>query len=278
VPVEELPHAGIHGWVAEPVPSSLHHVQRALHAGRGEGSVEPLRLIEGHNRVLIPVDDQKRRIVRADVGHWARQPGEVHPLRDRPAEEERHRRRGAPVRRPRPGLEHGEEIGRTKEVAHRLDPARLVEIPSHVSFELGHVTRRPEEGSQVAAGGRAPRPDPFRVKPVPIGVGTQPADGRLAVVDLRRERGLVAEPVVDARHGVPVAQHLRSAGSGLVPAPPASAVDPHHHRQTRPGFPPREVQVEPERLCPDAGVLEIAQHLGRYRLSSSHLPLGHGEE
>ena len=65
------------------------------------------------------------------------------------------------------------------------------------------------ERRQVAAGGVAPEGDAAAVQLVLAGMGAEPADRGLDVVDGRGEGRLLAQPVVDADHGVAALERLQ---------------------------------------------------------------------
>ena len=102
--------------------------------------------------------------------------------------------------------------------------------------ERGDVAGRAGQRRQVAAGRVAPGGDAAGVELVLAGVGAQPADGGLDVVDGRREAGLLAQPVVDADHGVAALEGLqdrRDLAVGLVAADEPAAVDGDDDRVRR---------------------------------------------
>src|SRR6185312_10061825 len=99
---------------------------------------------------------------------------------------------------------HLREVGRAEPVDHRLHAARPVE-GTVLALELLDVARRAEERDQVTAGRRTPDANAVWVEVVCPGVGPQPADGGLAVFELRWEDGVPAEAIVDARHCITLA-------------------------------------------------------------------------
>ena len=118
-----------------------------------------------------------------------------------------------------PGLSclpaHRRQVRGTEPVDDALHAAGLVEVPpaSLSRVELLHAAGGAEQGDQVAAGRGAPDADAVRVEVVLRGVGPQPADGRLAVFDLGREDGVLAQAVVDAGHGVALGGQRARRGS-----------------------------------------------------------------
>ena len=68
----------------------------------------------------------------------------------------------------------------------------------------------------------------LRVDVVLGGIGPQPADRRLAVLDLRGKNGVLAKPVVDAGHGVALGRKRYGRDSSLCFRPAS------HRRESRP--------------------------------------------
>ncbi len=93
------------------------------------------------------------------------------------------------------------KIGRAIPVHHRLHAAGLVRV-SAGPFQFLDARGGPQQRHQVAPRRAAPGADVIRVQAVFLSVGAQPADRRLAVLNLRREDRVLAEPVVDGRHSV----------------------------------------------------------------------------
>ncbi len=91
-----------------------------------------------------------------------------------------------------------------KKSHNRLHPAGDAGVGADV--EVVHVARRAEQGDQVPARRGTPDADAIGIDAVLIRVRPQPADRRLAVLDLGGEDRVLAEPIVDARDRVAVAR------------------------------------------------------------------------
>ena len=105
-----------------------------------------------------------------------------------------------------------------------------------------------------------------------LGVGPQPADRGLAVLDLRGEDGVLAEPVVDAGHGVALGGQRQGGATFLAARPPCPAVNPDDHRQPAFGlFGQIEVQSVPRVAVGD--VREVPQRLDARRQRRRRRPL-----
>ncbi len=113
----------------------------------------------------------------------------------------------------------------------------------------------------MAAGRRAPHADAAGVDAVVRRVGTQPAHGRLAILDLRRVFRLRTEPIADARHRVASRRHR--AGRVLVVGTlfPTAPVNPHDERRRRVHVVRHRGQEEVETLVrvPVVDVREIVE-------------------
>ena len=72
----------------------------------------------------------------------------------------------------------------------------------------------------------APDADVVGIEAVFLGVGAQPADGCLAVLDLGGEDGVLAEAVVDARRRVALGDQRDRRAAVLAAAIPAASVNP----------------------------------------------------
>ena len=135
----------------------------------------------------------------------------------------------------RPAAVLVDEIDRPAVVDHRLDEARLT-LMRAIACVIRVLAGHPQQHSKVAAGRIAEGADVVRVEVVVPGVGPQPSDGGLAVVERGRERRLAGEPVVDRRgdeaergevHDVAGGAMLPRGEAGLVPFDPSAAVDDH---------------------------------------------------
>src|SRR5262249_3377461 len=109
--------------------------------------------------------------------------------------------------------------------------------------------------------------DLVRVEVVLPGVGPDPADGRLAVVDLRRPDRLPGEAVADSDAGIFAAGDVArqpAVTAGAVAAQPGPAVDVDDHRQgpVVPGRPGQQ-QVQPLPRVVRARVGDVGLQLDR---------------
>src|SRR5262249_55436363 len=91
------------------------------------------------------------------------------------------------------------EVGGPEPVANSLHFARLIGVGS-AGAELFRISGSPEKGNEVTARGSTPDTDMIAIQPILLGLGPQPADRRLAILDLRGELRMLTEPVIDAGH------------------------------------------------------------------------------
>ena len=152
-----------------------------------------------------------------------------------------------------------------------LHAAGLVEVPA-LALQLLHVAGGAEHGDQVAAGRGAPDADVVGVEVVLGGVGPQPADGRLAVLDLGREDGVLAQAVVDAGHGVALGGQRHGGAALFAAGPPGPAVNPDDQRQPALGL-LGQVEVQAVSLVAALNILEVPQGLDARRDLRSRRPL-----
>jgi hypothetical protein len=105
-----------------------------------------------------------------------------------------------------------------------------------VTLERGVAGRGPQQPGQVAARGVTEHADPLRVDVVLVGVGAQPADRTLGVVDLGRERCVCGLAVArGGDHKAPLRQQEGDGQAALAAAAdflPAPAVE-HEDRRGR---------------------------------------------
>ena len=152
-----------------------------------------------------------------------------------------------------------QEVGRTVEVDDALNRAGLVEVRAHI--ESGLVTRRAEEGNEVAARRFARRADMGGIKVVFPGVGAEPADRGFAVLDLRGENGVLAEAVPDAGDRAARSRERDARTRVAIAHRPTAAVDPNEERM---GFAVVGRQVEVKLLARGAvlNVGKVAERAG----------------
>ncbi len=200
-----------------------------------------------HERVLLSVYDAERRCIFGDVFDGIGTPHLLDIFLNRAPDQSRFRRGGWIVFQAcaRHGMGiHLQEVGRAEEIHHRLHPTRLFRVAA-LALEIKGAPGGAQERDQVPTGRRSPDADAFRVQVVRLCVRPQPADGRLAVLDLRGEDGVLAQPVVDGGHRVSLAdQGQRHHTAVFAPAHPRAAMDPHDYGERRGGF-LRDVEVKP---------------------------------
>ena len=172
VPCEELLDEFVSGGVAElrsAMPSALDDVQRRFQSHFLIQLVDMLALAEWHQFVLVTVEDENGRIVLREIGDGAG------------GFEEFRRLVGAEV-----VALLGEQVegAGAKQIDDGVDLGRLIEVSTHITFEFFYASAQAEQQHQVPASGAATHSDACHVVSVLLGVGTQPPDGPLAVVDL----------------------------------------------------------------------------------------------
>jgi hypothetical protein len=247
---EERRDALHHRLAADRVAAVHNPDERHVDIGFLQRLVEYLRLFERHGSVGRSVNDQERRIVGRDVGDRRRLFGRVSLVLDRAAQQQVDGRRAASAFE----TPWSQEVGRTAERHDTTDPAGLIGRTA-TAFQRFHSAAGAEQVDQMAAGRAAPHADPLGIDVVLVRVGAQPADGRLAVVDLRGPDGFAAEPVADRRPDVVPGGHERQHppdAAGFVAAAPPAAVNEDDQRQRFVGCRLRQDEIELQR--PSAAV------------------------
>ncbi len=203
--------------VAAPAVAGADEQLDAAGDARGGLAVGQLgRLRVRDERVLGPLEGQDRRIVLGDVRQRRRLGRRLGLLLRRPAEEVLDDRRGDL------GDVGRGEVGRPEVVDDRLDlGARRVAggVPFQAVLGPGHA----EHHRQVPAGREPDRADVVGVDLVLLGVPLEPADGRLDVVDLRRERVLGGEPILRRDRHVAAAGELEQQRRACPPSCPRAS-------------------------------------------------------
>ncbi len=205
-------------------------VADVLQAGAAEGQDEPIGRFDWNLAVVDAVDEEQGRCAGVDlIG------GRCPPVyRDAFAfRRAAHEALADLPERALPVLV--DQVDRPAVADHRLDEARLI-LMRAIAFAIRVLAGHAQEHREVAAGRIAEGADVVRVEVVVPGVGPQPSDGGLAVVERGRERGLAGEPVVDRYgdeaergevHDVAGDAVLPRGEAGLVPLDPSAAVDDH---------------------------------------------------
>ena len=207
------------------------------HQGRVDSALLKCRvqlptLADRDGGVLVAVDDQEGRVIPGDVGDGAD---------DARASL---RSRIWPPRSRDPG-ESGASCLIVLSVPHWAAMVRRFAGPkmSHTAWTRllkSGSARLPQSFTSPLVPSKATRCPPAEPpktpkwsgsRPYSRGIGPQPADGGLAVLDLGGERRVLASPIVDAGDRVPAPQEcIAGVARRLAPAPPGTAVDPDDQR------------------------------------------------
>lgn len=271
MPVEELAHPPIEfGTPEAAVTGAGHLLQQRRHARLLQGRVNFLGLRVRHNRIAGAVHGQEGRIACRNMRHRRSLTRRRLAFRHRPAQQQRLRVIPPLTAVDRAGLaRQGQEILRTEVVHHAGDPAVLIRMGAEAALQLRHIRAGAEQGHQMPARRTAPDADPRWIEP-PFGrMRLEPADRRLAVVNLRRPDGLIGEPVAHGDAGVvaggdPIGDVREPAR--LVTGAPAAAMheDDHRQRLAR-GALSGQVEVELLPRVVRAGVGQIKTRLNALR-------------
>src|SRR6266487_4739426 len=109
----------------------------------------------------------------------------------------------------------------------------------------------------MSARGKSPDADPVGIEIVLGGIGAKPADGSLAIFNLRWERCGASKAVIDARYGVTIG-HKANSRTSLFSAPtPASSMKPNDYRH-RAGKLLWTIEVEREHFTLDMFVDHVS--------------------
>ncbi len=111
-------------------------------------------------------------------------------------------------------------------MGHAGDAGGAVPIDDGLDTGGGVVPGGAEVGHEMAAGGGAPEGDAGGVDVVLFGVGTEPAEGGFAVVDVGGEGGFLGVAVADAGAGVALLDEGEDGGLFFRAGSPGAAVDP----------------------------------------------------
>jgi hypothetical protein len=124
-----------------------------------------------------------------------------------------------------------------------LDAVGLIEMATD-GWEGFFATGGADERGEMTACGSADRAEVIGVEVVVLRMRSQPADGGLAVLDLRGEDGFLTETILDAGHSIAF-EHEWGHGAGkFVPGTPAAAVDVDDERERFFGRCRGQVEVE----------------------------------
>src|SRR6185503_13880792 len=100
------------------------------------------------------------------------------------------------------------------------------------TLELLNTATCADQRRQMPTRGGTPRDKFSRVQVILFGVGAQPANGGFALMDLRREFCLSAEPVANVSHCIALAGELQCRATAILAAgEPRAAMNPDDQRQ-----------------------------------------------
>src|SRR5262245_4063290 len=120
----------------------------------------------------------------------------------------------------------------------------------------------------MAAGRRAPDSNLIRVNAELVSVSPHVANRRLAVVNLRRERRDVSQPIADADTDVVTTRDERSEQSGaagLVAALPSTSMNPYDQRPRRGALSLGLIDVELEAHLAGLGIFDVLLDVDVFR-------------
>ena len=127
---------------------------------------------------------QEGSVVRADVSQRRRVPTPVRVFLDRAPHQPALGRSRRIVIDPAGEIVHPEKVGRATKIDHRRHPAVQFRVLAQRALQLFHPTGYAQHCHQVATGRVAVDSDPFGIHPESARIGFQPANRRLAVVNL----------------------------------------------------------------------------------------------
>ncbi len=234
-------------------------------AGAGEGlepdghalclqrgfKLQALRI--GHEGVVRAVQDEEGRAVFADVVHGAHGIG-LRFVVELGADE-----RGVGIARCVEGedvlhvfvlgslLHDGAEIGGAVNVNHGLHAIGLIQMAAD-GWKGLFATGSADERGEMTTRGTTDGTEVISVEVVLLRVRPQPANGGLAVLNLRRKDGFLAETILYARHGIAFEHHRGNGAREFVSRTPSAAVNVHDEWQRFIRRFLREVDVELLRL------------------------------
>ena len=217
--------------------------------------IQPDRLAWVDNVVHQTVENQQRRGVRSDVVTTAGQGRQIEVFSSRTAEELVDASLGLFGRL---GLQPRalDEIGCSIIIDDRVNRGIGAEVFAKLAFEIADAGRDAEQDGEMSPGRRAERGDEIAVIPVPVRLGPQETHGRLAIVNLRRERRLMGQAVVDGSQRNAVLGQPRHATVRAVLASPSAAV--YRHDQGRTGHVAGYEQVQHQRALRRLRVDDVA--------------------
>src|SRR5262245_55303226 len=164
-----------------------------------QGLRQPLTVTNRHRFISVSVEDQeRRRILRQIAQHVA-----LFTIASRDA-------------------------SGPKQIDHGLHATGLPLIAA-LPFQFLDVAAGAKKCCQVAPRRGSHDADVLRVQVVLLGVGTEPADRCLAVLDLSRKLGVLQEAVVDAGDSVPLGDEPGQGTPVLAAATPGPTVNPDNH-------------------------------------------------
>ena len=219
-----------------------------------------MRLIDGHLRILIAVQQQQGWIVFIHVKHRAGELGQfLHLIRRISKQQLQCRHADAEAMRGGLAEDTGQVAGAVV-ARNRLDVGRLIGMPANGAFQGLYAVAGADERGEMAAGGIARDADAIRIVAVPGLIGTQPADGAFAVLDQRGKFRHRAQAIIDTGHRIAAFHQRREWHEILAACTPRSAVNPHDERRVLGG---RQIEVQRQGVIIDLGVLQVRDFLER---------------
>ena len=177
---------------------------------------------------------QEGGVVRGDVTQRRRVPTPVRVFPDRATHQPAFGRIRRVVIDLAGEIVHPEKVGRSTKIDHRRHATVQFRVWPQRTLQLFHPTGDAQHCHQVAASRVAVDGDPFGIHPESFRIGFQPANRRLAVVNLCGPPRLAAEPVSDCDSDVPSSRHEPRHPAQSVPLVavlPTTTVDIGQHRQ-----------------------------------------------
>ena len=241
-------------------------------AGAGEGEQfggnfsgleavdQPDRLLVGHVLVFGAMNAEGGSGSGSDPVERARQDVPATFLLDIPPEEQREHLGGVDALAIRLG-----EVAGAIDVHHAADSARLIGVPAR-PFELGDPGSDRQELRQVPTRRAPGGADAVGIDVVLLGIGPQPADGRLDVVYGGGELVLGGQPIADRHGNVAPFRQLEAEGVvGVAMTGAESAAMDADHGGERTGSVAWAGEVDLQVLVVGIRVLDASQPLHRLR-------------
>lgn len=223
-------------------------------------AVEFVRLIDGHLRILVAVNENEWGILSVDVENRASQLGGLGSFVGLAAEQKFECGNShAQTVRGRLGEDGGQIAGAV--VAHdSVNVRRLVEMIAHGAFEFWVAVGGAYQGDEMTSCRGACDGQSFCVEIERVRVGSQVANGGFDIMDLRGEGRYWCQAVINAGDGIPGFQEIENGNRLSTSASPSASVHPDDGFRARRGVGVVEIKVQ--RLSVDLGKLEVFALLG----------------